>query len=264
MGIDIKSLVSSRLRMCFGDQELGLGTGFFYSEDGSFYLVTNWHNVTGRNPTDFKPIDKSGGIPNRIILSLNKKDQLGAWVEVAIPLYSDLENKHALWFVHPKWGQNVDIAIIPFAVPAEATIYPVNSKEVSKSPDMRISIAQDVFVLGYPRGLSGGGLFPIWKRATIATEPDVNVDDLPKMLIDTATREGMSGAPVFAKSDGMYRDSKGNSVLSPGGGICFVGIYSGRNIGQTEIEAQLGLVWKIYAIKEIIKAKQIGTSSFDL
>ena len=61
-----------------------------------------------------------------------------------------------------------------------------------------------MFVLGYPKGISGGRGFPIWKRASIATEPDIQHDGLPKLLVDTATREGMSGAPVVAIADGDF------------------------------------------------------------
>jgi hypothetical protein len=37
----------------------------------------------------------------------------------------------------------------------------------------------------------------------------------------------------------------------------FVGIYSGR-IGDDELKAQLGIVWKARVISEIISAKRFG------
>lgn len=264
MSIDIKSVTTSKLRMYFNQQELSLGTGFFYENGGKCYLVTNWHNVTGRKPDTLEPLNKDAAIPNRIVLSLNVKDKFGSWVEGSIPLYSDAENKTAVWLVHPKHAEATDIAAIPFVIPSGVIVYAVNDKGISKSPEMRISIAQDLFVLGYPKGLSGGGLLPIWKRATIATEPDIEVDGLPKILIDTATRDGMSGAPVFAISNGIYQNLQGGNMITAGGGVRFVGIYSGRNIGKTEIEAQLGLVWKAKVIEEIIAANQIGVSSFNM
>jgi len=264
MSIDIKSVTTSQLQIFFDDQKLALGTGFFYEEENNYYLVTNWHNVTGRDPFTLKPLDKDNKIPNHITLSLNLKGKLGSWIEFDVPLYEDTKCEQVRWFVHPQYIHAVDVVVIPLKIPAEVIIYAVNNKEISKTPDMRISIAQDVFVLGYPRGLSGGGLFPIWKRATIATEPDVQIDGLPKMFIDTATREGMSGAPVYAISNGVYQDTQGNSNVMAGGGVLFVGIYSGRNIGKTEIEAQLGIVWKPEVIKMIIKAKQVGVSSFKI
>jgi hypothetical protein len=30
--------------------------------------------------------------------------------------------------------------------------------------NMRLKVAMDVFVLGYPKGIDGGGEFPIWRE----------------------------------------------------------------------------------------------------
>jgi hypothetical protein len=69
---------------------------------------------------------------------------------------------------------------------------------------MRLKVAMDVFVLGYPKGIDGGGEFPIWKRGSIATEPGVHRGGPPHILIDTATREGISGARAIAIADGDF------------------------------------------------------------
>ena len=63
--------------------------------------------------------------------------------------------------------------------------------------DAVYSVGSEVFVLGFPRGLRTQSNFPIWKRGTIATEPAIPRDDgAPLILIDAATRKGMSGSPV--------------------------------------------------------------------
>lgn len=60
----------------------------------------------------------------------------------------------------------------------------------------------------------------------------------------------MSGSPVILRRNGIWQE--------PDAGIgtrqCFLGIYSGRLIGDTEFEAQLGIVWKKHLIEEIINA----------
>ena len=135
---------------------------------------------------------------------------------------------------------------------------------MGNAPDMRERIGEDVFVLGYPRGLTGGALLPIWKRGTIATEPMFDHHQLPRFLIDTATREGMSGAPVIARANsGSYQDTSGVSVmalrsqnLSPP--TKFVGIYSGRIPGAIDLEAQVGIVWKARVVEEIVLGGQQG------
>ena len=114
----------------------------------------------------------------------------------------------------------------------------------------------EAFVIGYPRGMSGGGNFPIWKRATIATEPDLDLDDLPKFYIDTATREGMSGSPVYAQEVGYWLPEgiSDPSQASIGKGHRFVGVYSGRLGAEDEFKAQLGVVWKESALISLVES----------
>ena len=102
--------------------------------------------------------------------------------------------------------------------------------------------------------MSGGAHFPIWKRGSIATEPDIDLDGLPKLFVDTASREGMSGAPVFAQYTGFWTPEDKSELKDSvfGTGRRFLGIYSGR-VGDDPFQAQLGIVWKPTAIEEIIK-----------
>ncbi len=100
---------------------------------------------------------------------------------------------------------------------------------------------------------------PIWKRANIASEPDINIDQLPKLLIDTATRKGLSGSPVIMKRSGIHGFEHGQPKPDSLIGTIrnFVGIYSGT-IGEDELKAQLGIVWKAHVIDEIIDSNMVG------
>ena len=110
--------------------------------------------------------------------------------------------------------------------------------------------------MGYPRGMSGGGHFPIWKRATIATEPDVDLDGLPRFYVDTATREGMSGSPVYAQEVGYWlpEGETDKAKASIGKGRRFIGVYSGRLGAEDEFKAQLGIVWKESALISLVES----------
>jgi hypothetical protein len=83
----------------------------------------------------------------------------------------------------------------------------------------------------------------------------VDIDGLPKMLADTATRKGMSGSVVLADHFilGPYKLADGTdmpqSFISRRQSI--LGVYSGR-LGADHIQAQLGIVWKKRVIDEII------------
>jgi hypothetical protein len=71
------------------------------------------------------------------------------------------------------------------------------------------------------------------------------------MIVDTATREGMSGAPVIARRSGGFHKSDGMITIAGGRGTKLVGIYSGRLPSNDQFGAQLGYVWPARYIEEI-------------
>lgn len=138
---------------------------------------------------------------------------------------------------------------------------PINKYSFDFNPP---EVGDDVFVLGYPFNLNGSREMPIWKRGSIATEPYFDLDNLPKVLIDTATRQGMSGSPVIFQRIGLidnYIDENTISDISIGTIRGFLGIYSGRIGSKDELQAQLGIVWKKKVIDEIVLGKVLGNTS---
>src|SRR4051794_887785 len=110
------------------------------------------------------------------------------------------------------------------------------------SPDLEVRIGMDVFVLGYPFGRGKTGL-PVWKRGSIASEPN-SVPHVEKyLLVDTASRPGMSGSPVILRSYGMHLTQGNTFSVSSGAANKFIGVYSGRLHTQDPLEAQIGMVW---------------------
>lgn len=64
------SYVSVRISICFKDIELGIGTAFFYLYEGETYLITNWHNVSGREPDTLKCKHRDAAIPDRLLVTI--------------------------------------------------------------------------------------------------------------------------------------------------------------------------------------------------
>ena len=128
---------------------------------------------------------------------------------------------------------------------------PMNNIKFDK---FKLEISDDIFTIGFPYKLKGGGHFPIWKRRSVVSEPDINDEGVPKFFADTASRPRMSGSPVIFKRNGIHEVI--NEVLEADTKIGeikrFVSIYSGRILGKTELEARLGVVWKKEVIDEII------------
>jgi len=296
---DPLSYVSLRIRMYFNTEELAVGTAFVYLYNEKPYLVTNWHNVSGREPSTLIAKHSQLALPNQFcveipFVSLNQENFSISWEPHPVLIYRDHGDSptEAIWYEHPEHGYKVDVIAIP--VDEDGVFSPLKSiwyeqtNTQSKSEHtvssrttaicavndsslnlkkVRLRPSLDVFILGFPTGMSGGGNFPVWKRGSIASEPDLDIDGLPKMFIDTATRKGMSGAPVYVQQTGRWlseeKDNLGNFQQVLGEGRRFIGVYSGR-VGDDNFQAQLGIVWKPSTIEEVIQSSTIGKSSFDL
>ncbi|BAS54238.1 hypothetical protein NIES2135_05120 [Leptolyngbya boryana NIES-2135] len=270
---NLLSYVPVHITLRFGETNLGVGTAFFYTHEGQDYLITNWHNVSGRDPQNYSLLSKEAGIPDNIVLRLPYLEALEdgtlviKWLPSALNLYNDKDQTLPAWWEHPQHGSDVDVVAIRIRRPSETKSIPANN-EVLDLEKLQFEPGMDVFVLGFPLGISGGGRFPIWKRGSIASEPDAHIDNLPKMYIDTATRQGMSGAPVYAQETGVWVP-EGKTLhdfehVAFGKGYRFLGIYSGRILGSDPLHAQLGIVWKEEAILDIIRSEKTGIPSNEL
>jgi hypothetical protein len=265
-----------RIKLFFGEQELATATAFHYHHKGYTFLVTNWHAVTGREPITHAIKSKTVAIPDRIKVGLpvivaselKLEEGLGStygWREAMLPLYQDEEKLKPFWYEHPVHRDKVDAVAMRVGLKQDVRIESVvvNDPGLVKE-NLALYPGMDVFTLGYPLGITGGGRFPIWKRGSLATEPGIDVEELPKIYIDTATREGMSGSPVFASASSVWWPEGAAQTaenMQLGSALRFIGVYSGR-IGRDPFYAQLGVVWKERALVEMIEGESFGQSSF--
>lgn len=247
--IDPYSAATTPLKMFFNQTPLSDGTGFFWIENGRVLLVTNWHNVTGINPLTDQHISSTGAEPNRIEFDIFEKGDLNQRRTRSVPLYADDSPR---WTEHPLWGRQVDAVCLPLEV-AQNEVFSINT--LPSQPLIPL-VGNDAFVLGYPGAIHTQRL-PIWKRASIATEPDVDVDGKPLFFVDTASTSGMSGSPVVVRSTTGDLET-GGSIMAGPVMTRFIGIYSGRVIASGSVEAQLGRVFKAKAVEAIAKYGQPG------
>ena len=234
------------LQMRFNETPLSIGTGFTWKNEDQHFLITNWHNLSGRNPSSGKHISNTAAEPNNILVHWNKKNSLGLRVVTQLPLLDDEDTP--LWWVHPRYKSSVDVALLPLPHIAHAEMYPINEME---SDELLVQVGHEVFVLGYPYGLSQAG-FPIWKRGSIASEPHIVTDEQPYILIDTASRQGMSGSPVLRRSWGLHFFEKDGFSMGDKYKTLFLGVYSGRLQTKDPLDAQLGMMWPAFYVDEII------------
>ena len=242
--IAVPSVQSLFLELRFRGQVLGTATGFVVCGKHGYYLVTNRHNVTGRHQDTGKPLSKMAGVPDEVAIQHNALGALGSWTKTVEPLFTDSIPR---WYEHPRLGSKADFVALPLSQLAGIQIYPYDL--ANPGPPIHVGPADSVSVVGFPFGRSVAGYVAIWASGFLASEPDLDYDQLPVMLIDCRTRPGQSGSPVIAhRSGGMVPTIGGGSAVYSGPVTRFLGIYSGR----IQHESDLGFVWKASALAELM------------
>ena len=225
---------------------LSTATGFLIRRNERIYLVTNRHVVTGKDNFTGKLLDlEKAGRPNELKVYLYneiflEEDKIDWWAnESYLPLYETIEidEEKKLWMEHPIWKEKIDVIAMDITelcqrrcqalervrkCRVDTALYEKELTILSKP-----KVTDEVWLLGYPYGYSStasDGYFPVWSRGTIASEYE------KKLCVPM---DAIHGSPVIQKI----------------GDITFLlGIYSGR----TNLESDLGYVWKTQLIEEII------------
>jgi Trypsin-like peptidase domain len=251
--IDPFSLTTIPLEQCANGQSLGTATGFIWKRREQHYLVTNWHVVTGRNA-------RTGELEMKVQPDMLKMPFNTRIVDFGKQTYEvrirDADN-NPLWFVYPARQRGCDIVAVPLPIRGDdpiVNLYPINI--LKSEADLAVRIGMDVYILGYPFGVESPG-FPVWKRGSIASEPDLTKIGAGYMLVDTASRPGMSGAPVIRRSWAAHVLEHGGTSSSGIPQTKFVGVYSGRRYTKDPSDAQIGMVWPPEDIDDIIDGAQI-------
>jgi Trypsin-like peptidase domain len=249
-------------------------TGFILKRGSQFYLVTALHVLTGRNWQTKKPLSDTGFIPEQFSIMVPFYKRLSSsehrlnWAGYAI-VPNGPDEEVAPWLVHPKYREDVDVGIVPLSdLPnrflkeqISAGIADPDSKifafDWEAEPKLLTRVGDDVFVVGFPENIRVSGEFPIWKRGSVASEPDIGVQGLPYLLVDTGTRAGMSGSPVIRRSPSGIAPL-GQAFVEPWTDL--FGVYSGR-FGADDLTSQLGIVWPRQVLSDILNQPTLGKSS---
>ena len=261
--IDPYSAAALQILLKCNGNPMGCATGFLYERHGRKYLVSNWHVFAGREPDTGQPKNRDGAIPDEISWTFFVDGTNGKFVNSNMMLRR--EDGSPSWVQHPR-GRAVDIAAYEFfcsevSLPNGSVGVLPAINQLESMPNMLFGIASDIYILGFPFSQQKAGQFAVWKRASVATEPDISIDGVQKFLADTATRPGMSGAPVIARSSGGTLTDR-NSFVAHGIHTRFIGVYSGRLHGA-EDQIQLGYVWRESLLHELIDNPVPGDNSFD-
>lgn len=252
----------TKIELLCNGQSIGSGTGFFFRHEKSWYLVTNWHVLSGCDPRTGQPRHRSGAIPDRCRFYFRTRTESEfQWNHAEYPL-GDPFGGSANWFQHPIEGQAIDIAALPIAREHLGVAKDLMDP-TGLDPDMFMDIGAEVFLPGYPLGVTVAGYMPLWKRASLACSLEFGEAITRKFFVDTASREGMSGAPCLAIANWKYykldRNTGKVEVVERPLSWRLLGVYSGRMNASDGFDAQLGIVWREILIPEVIAAGKPGS-----
>lgn len=245
----------TKLELLCGGRQIGTATGFFLKHNSAWVLVTNWHVLSGRDPTTGQPRHESGGVPEVCRYYVAHKTDEGIHWQPTEERLGDAMLGTATWLHHPQLGQSADLAVLPLAL-ADIPLARDFLAPDGHDADMFIDLGAEVFIPGFPMGLAANGLMPIWKRASVASSLEFGHSINRFFFVDTATREGMSGSPCLAISNwrhyAMDRATRKVRIVERPLSWRLLGVYSGRRNASDSFEAQIGVVWRENLIIETL------------
>lgn len=260
--VEIPTAKSLYIEICFNDVVIASGTGFLVANDQQSHctFITNRHNVTGRHQETNELLDqKRASIPNNIVIYFHKNEtQLGYWAPIRLPLYRNDDSPY--WIEHPRLGSAADMVALNLKWGSDVWKMPYYLKTAHDRVGMVILPAEPVSVIGFPFGLSSVERFPLWATGFLAQELSLITPENPVFLVDCRTRRGQSGSAVIAYRPSGFRKREGNKIvaqLSHSKTWEFLGIYSGR----VNSESDLGRVWHVSAIQELLDAAEADYNS---
>jgi len=268
-----------QILICDDNGVISTASAFIFASGERHFLITNWHNVSGKDFLTGELL--CGRAPTYLKARIaTVVDEHGGFNMPAhrVDIY-DQETREPLWMEHPELGRLCDVVALPFSLPS--TTPPNLHVPVNQIHSIRIPVrpGSTVFIIGYPHNLSVHIGWPIWKSGYVASEPHYDAtlggclredgariggQTLPAFFIDSLTRKGMSGAPVFANFVGNWDMHDPYAPVEPDAPdfldrddialsenrMEFVGAYSSR-VPAEEGEAALGLCIKRSAIEAI-------------
>lgn len=257
LDVELPSLKALFIEMYFGDQLLSTGTAALMAKnkESRCAIITNRHNVTGRNQDTGKCLSSTAAIPDSIVIHFHcSKPNIGSWRKLKLPLYR--KDGSPFWIEHPKLGARADLVALNVKWGSDIICFPYYTELELDRIGMLVSPAETVSVIGFPFGISTSGKLPVWATGFLAQELSLVSEENPVFLIDCRSRQGQSGSPVIAFRTSGFRSIKNGKVsssLSANKVWEFLGVYSGR----VNLESDLGRVWHVSTISALLDAAEL-------
>jgi hypothetical protein len=231
------------------------GTAFLVRAGSKYLLVTNWHLLNGKKSWNHDELlHERGALPGEFKVHFRISE--GGNTVLApkkIPLYSE---DRPLWIEHdnrrlPEQHRNaklaIDVGVLDVTEQVPRGVVGEMVWEACSSFYLRPM--ERVAIIGYPFGLFGRDVYPIWITGTVAND-FAGMPEQKYFLVDARTRHGNSGSLVLHRNPGASLNQPGGRLDRFGSTSHFLGIYSGRVFSE---DSDIGIVWHWEVIEELIR-----------
>lgn len=108
-------LSAVHLQMRKGKTPLSIGSGVIYERNGKLYIVTAWHNLSGRHAETLRPLSSTGGPPDNVVASIGLAvSSPSGDMMVRMPFTIPVETgESSQYLVHPRGWPRIDVAVLP-------------------------------------------------------------------------------------------------------------------------------------------------------
>jgi len=170
------------------------GTGSILRYHDKYYLITNYHVLTGKDYKDQKKFPELRDTNTSISIIFQPLDRASNFVVMVYPLFNSQghENFETLKFQ----DQILDLAIMPIVVPDNAATFSFDSNDI----DTTGSYAQNekMTIMGFPNGQFKSSWQPTPLEVLLIKNPQSgpNIND-PFVFFDRPPVKGVSGSPGY-------------------------------------------------------------------
>ncbi len=247
--VDMASRISCYVQIYTGNKRLGNATGFFFTTGHKLYFITNNHVVGGKFfVEEYKRLTRHNppqdSIPDKLSIRVYGK-ALNDTINIDLPIRANGRPTYLTFQNSVTTDDLMDIVAIPVSQnlisPDRIDVIYLSPQDVQ--PGLLLAPSTDLFIVGFPFDFARYNVYPLWKRATIASE--ATLVNSNKFYVDATARPGMSGSPVYFRGTSyMVNGSQYINGLT----TFFVGVYSAQYPS-----AEIGVVWKFSKVIDELK-----------
>lgn len=180
-------------------QYVNVGTGFIISHMGIDFLVSNYHVITGKDPSSGQKLNELTDTCTSIIVWFRSKTDI-PFNKLYIQLYDSLGRLFSIY--HANKDTLLDIAVIPLPknnLPLSTKKYTISFNEV----DTMINWPENkkIYVVGFPKDFLDDEWKPKIVQANSVTQKVRGNFTIPNIFFDDTTSRGMSGSPTYIQKN---------------------------------------------------------------